>query len=102
MAKVSFNYPVESIRGKVAEGTYFNTRNGHAVITKYDVDQMKNRTPSEAQLAVREKFTIAANNARLLLSNDATKADLQEEFVKSGSNGTLFGYVYKLEYAKLQ
>ena len=101
MAKVIFTYPVQSIKGKVAEGQYFSARNGKNLMAVYDVEKAKMKEATEKQTAAREKFAVAAANARELLKDDAQKAALQAEFVKAGSPGTLFGWVFKAEYAKL-
>lgn len=101
MAKVTFTYPIQSIKGKVSDGQYFNSRNGKNFMAVYDVDRAKSKEPTEAQTAAREKFSVAATTARELLKNSAQRAELQKEFVKAGSPGTLFGWVFKQEYAKL-
>jgi len=101
MAKVIFTYPVQSIKGKVADGQYFSQRNGKNLMAVYDADKVKGKEPTEAQTAAREKFSTAATAARELLKDNAQRAELQKAFVKAGSPGTLFGWVFKQEYAKL-
>lgn len=99
MAKVKFVYPVESVHGKVEEGQYFSNRNGKNILSVYDVQKAKNHTPTENQLTAQGKFTEAAVQARILLADNAKKAELQEMFVKSGADGTLYGWVFKKLYA---
>ena len=101
MAKVVFTYPVQSIKGKVSDGQYFSNRNGQNLMAVYDVEKLKDKEPTEKQAKAREKFATAAVNAREILNNNETRAALQKEFLAQGGKGTLFGYVFKIEYAKL-
>ena len=99
MAKVKFVYPVEYISGKVEDGQYFARKNGKNFIAAYDAEKARNHKPTEAQIAAQDKFTQTAIQARTLLNNNEKKAELQALFVASGSEGTLFGWVFKKLYA---
>ena len=99
MAKVKFVYPVETVQGKVEEGQYFCRKNGKNFLTTYDAEKAKSHIPTENQIAAQEKFTEAAIQARTLLADNAKKAELQELFLKSGADGTLYGWVFKKLYA---
>ncbi|MCR4559729.1 MAG: hypothetical protein K5685_06585 [Bacteroidales bacterium] len=99
MAKVKFVYPVESVHGKVEDGQYFSNRNGKNILSVYDVAKAKNHAPTDNQIAAQEKFSEAAIQARTLLADNAQKAELQALFLKSGAEGTLYGWVFKKLYA---
>lgn len=99
MAKVVFTYPVQSIHGKVADNQFFSNRNGVNIMSV--VKNPYNGEPTEKQVAAREKFAVAAANAREILKDNAVRAIMQTQMKESGYTGTLFGYVFKLEYAKL-
>ena len=99
MAKVQFVYPVETVRGKVEDGTYFTRKNGKNFLSAYDVEKAKSHIPTENQKAAQDKFTQCAVLARTYLADNARKAKLQELFINSGAEGTLYGWVFKRLYA---
>ncbi len=96
MAKIEFETPVKSIRGKVSKSdtSYFSVKNGKAHFTKcynqYDGGD------TEQQRAARQRFAELCAQVKEQLSNETTRAEWQAKFESQHKFATLRGYVFHM------
>lgn len=99
MAKVIDNIITEGLSGKISSDKYtFRRSNGNTYLVRKSISNVE---PSAEQLAIREKFKVAAGKAREDLKDAAKKKEWQKIADASGGKyttayGAAFGYYYNL------
>lgn len=81
MAKIKVNPIIEQIRGKVGELVF--KRYGDDVVLSR-VPDTEGREPTEAQLAIRERFRQAAVYGKMVMADPAAKAIYEEAAATKG------------------
>jgi hypothetical protein len=101
MAKVKPMGLIESMSGKVCRhsNVYFFRRNGKIFTGKRCHPSTK--APTTAQTAQQNKFATAHANAATALADPTQRAALMAAFRNQQKYSTLNGYVFALEYRKL-
>ena len=92
---------VESMSGKLCghSDLYFFRKNGKVFSGKICYPSTKE--PSANQLAQRTKFATARANAKTALADPEQKAVYLDAFKKQKKYADFNGYVFAMEYAKL-
>ena len=101
MSKVKPMGLIESMSGKVCEHSdlYFFRRNGKIFTGKRCNPSTK--APTAAQTAQQNKFATARANAAAALADPTQMAALVAAFRNQQKYSTLNGYVFAIEYRKL-
>ena len=101
MSKVKPMGLIESMSGKVCEHSdlYVFRRNGKIFTGKRCHPSTK--APTEAQTAQQNKFATARANAAAALADPQQSAALLAAFKNQQKYSTLNGYVFAMEYKKL-
>lgn len=99
MAKVSFEYPVRDVCGKVGKTSAVGF--AHRGETKFTVRYGKRTSlPTEGELSQRAKFKTVVNATRARLQNPAESAKDQAAFQQQNKYKTLYQYVFNQEWQK--
>lgn len=97
MAKVSFEYPVKDVCGKIGKDSAVGF--AHRGSTKFAVRYGKRSTmPSESELAQRAKFKSVASATRKRLKDASKMAADQAAFAAQSAYKTLYQYVFNQEW----
>ena len=100
MARVTYEYPVKDICGKIGKDAEVGF--AHRGNTKYTVKYGKRSTaPGEIELAQRAKFKAAVQNTRQRMMDPEQFAADNVALSKQSKYKTLYQYVFNQEYAKL-
>ncbi len=105
MAKVEFNHLVESVHGKVCNdprGPIFAQRKDTGSKYVYHRDNPYTGPATEAQEAQKQRFKAASTNTKNVMNNPEQLTAYKEAWRKNpGKYGTLRGYIFAQEMAKL-
>ncbi len=105
MAKVVFYHLVKSVSGKVCQdehGPIFAIRKDTGTKYVFHRDNPYTGPATEAQEAQKQRFTTAAANTKNIMNNPSELATYKEAWRKNpGKYGTLRGYIFAQEMAKL-
>lgn len=103
MGNVTIEYPFTDIRGKVhkSDSAYFCHRNGRTFIRR--LKNVTKREDTEHQKMVKDKFRQIAERTREIMKD--TASDTYKAYYEAWKAGgkdatTLYGYIFKQEYAK--
>ena len=100
MGKVTYEYPVKDICGKI--GKKATVGFAHRGDTKYTVRYGQRSTPaSGAELAHRNKFSAAVKATRQRMLDSQQNAADKVAFAQQTKYKTLYQYVFNSEMAKL-
>lgn len=101
MSKIKPTDLVESMSGKLCGHSeyYFFRKNGKVFSGR--MCNPSTKEPTANQLAQRQKFATARANAKTALANSEQKAAYMEAFKKQKKYSDFSGYVFAMEYAKL-
>ena len=100
MGKVTYEYPVKDICGKI--GKKATVGFAHRGDTKYTVRYGKRSTPAgAAELAHRNKFSAAVKATRERMLDSQQNAADKIAFAQQTKYKTLYQYVFNDEMAKL-
>ena len=100
MEKVTYEYPVKDICGKIGKNATVGF--AHRGDTKYTVRYGKRSTPAgAAELAHRNKFSAAVKATRQRMLDSQQNAADKIAFAQQTKYKTLYQYVFNSEMAKL-
>ena len=100
MGKVTYEYPVKDICGKIGKNATVGF--AHRGNTKYTVRYGKRSTPTgAAELAHRQKFSAAVKATRQRMLDSQQNAADKIAFAQQTKYKTLYQYVFNSEMAKL-
>ena len=100
MGKVTYEYPVKDICGKIGKNATVGF--AHRGDTKYTVRYGKRSTPvGAAELAHRNKFSAAVKATRQRMLDSQQNAADKIAFAQQTKYKTLYQYVFNSEMAKL-
>ena len=100
MGKVTYEYPVKDICGKIGKNATVGF--AHRGDTKYTVRYGKRSTPAgAAELAHRNKFSAAVKATRQRMLDSQQNAADKVAFAQQTKYKTLYQYVFNDEMAKL-
>lgn len=101
MSRIKPTDLVESMSGKLCGHSeyYFFRKNGKVFSGR--MCNPSTKEPTANQLAQRQKFATARANAKTALANSEQKAAYMEAFKKQKKYSDFSGYVFAMEYAKL-
>ena len=100
MGKVTYEYPIADICGKIGKNATMGF--AHRGNTKYTVRYGKRSTPAgQAELAHRQKFSAAVKATRQRLLDSQQNAADKVTFAQQTKYKTLYQYVFNSEMAKL-
>ena len=100
MGKVTYEYPVKDICGKIGKNATVGF--AHRGDTKYTVRYGKRSTPAgQAELAHRQKFSAAVKATRQRMLDSQQNAADKVAFAQQTKYKTLYQYVFNDEMAKL-
>ena len=100
MGKVTYEYPVKDICGKIGKNATVGF--AHRGDTKYTVRYGKRSTPvGSAELAHRNKFSAAVKATRQRMLDSQQNAADKVAFAQQTKYKTLYQYVFNSEMAKL-
>ena len=100
MGKVTYEYPVKDICGKIGKNATVGF--AHRGDTKYTVRYGQRSTPaSGAELAHRNKFSAAVKATRQRMLDSQQNAADKVAFAQQTKYKTLYQYVFNDEMAKL-
>ena len=100
MGKVTYEYPVKDICGKIGKNATMGF--AHRGNTKYTVRYGKRSTPvGSAELAHRNKFSAAVKATRQRMLDSQQNAADKIAFAQQTKYKTLYQYVFNDEMAKL-
>ena len=100
MGKVTYEYPVKDICGKIGKNATVGF--AHRGDTKYTVRYGKRSTPAgQAELAHRQKFSAAVKATRERMLDSQQNAADKIAFAQQTKYKTLYQYVFNSEMAKL-
>ena len=100
MGKVTYEYPVKDICGKI--GKKATVGFAHRGDTKYTVRYGKRSTPvGSAEQAHRQKFSAAVKATRQRMLDSQQNAADKVAFAQQTKYKTLYQYVFNSEMAKL-
>ena len=100
MGKVTYEYPVKDICGKIGKNATVGF--AHRGDTKYTVRYGKRSTPvGSAELAHRNKFSAAVKATRQRMLDSQQNAADKIAFAQQTKYKTLYQYVFNSEMAKL-
>ena len=100
MGKVTYEYPVKDICGKIGKNATVGF--AHRGDTKYTVRYGKRSTPvGSAEQAHRNKFSAAVKATRQRLLDSQQNAADKVAFAQQTKYKTLYQYVFNSEMAKL-
>ena len=100
MGKVTYEYPVKDICGKIGKNATVGF--AHRGDTKYTVRYDQRSTPaSGAELAHRNKFSAAVKATRQRMLDSQQNAADKVAFAQQTKYKTLYQYVFNSEMAKL-
>ena len=100
MGKVTYEYPVKDICGKIGKNATVGF--AHRGDTKYTVRYGKRSTPaSGAELAHRNKFSAAVKATRQRMLDSQQNAADKIAFAQQTKYKTLYQYVFNDEMGKL-
>ena len=100
MGKVTYEYPVADICGKIGKNATMGF--AHRGNTKYTVRYGKRSTPAgAAELAHRQKFSAAVKATRERMLDSQQNAADKVAFAQQTKYKTLYQYVFNSEMAKL-
>ena len=100
MGKVTYEYPVKDICGKIGKNATVGF--AHRGNTKYTVRYGKRSTPAgSAELAHRNKFSAAVKATRERMLDSQQNAADKVAFAQQTKYKTLYQYVFNDEMAKL-
>ena len=101
MAQIKPMGLVESMSGKICghSDMYFFKKNGKTFSGKICYPSTKE--PTEAQLAVQNKFKTAHANAKVALEDPEQRTAYESAFNSQKKYHSLYGYVFSIEYKKL-
>ncbi len=105
MAKVVFNHLIDHVSGKYCQdptGPIFARRKDTGTKYVYHVENPYTGPATEAQEAQKQRFKTAQTNTRNVMNDPAQLLPYKEAWRKNpGKYGTLRGYVFAQEMAKL-
>ena len=100
MGKVTYEYPIKDICGKIGKNATVGF--AHRGDTKYTVRYGQRSTPaSGAELAHRNKFSAAVKATRQRMLDSQQNAADKIAFAQQTKYKTLYQYVFNSEMAKL-
>ena len=100
MGKVTYEYPVKDICGKIGKNATVGF--AHRGDTKYTVRYGQRSTPAgQAELAHRQKFSAAVKATRQRMLDSQQNAADKVAFAQQTKYKTLYQYVFNDEMAKL-
>lgn len=101
MSKIKPMALIESMSGKICQHSdmYFFERNGKVFTGK--ICNPSTKEPTEAQLAVQEKFKTAHANTQAAIDDPEQLAAYQTAYDAQKKYSTLRGYIFAQEFAKL-
>ena len=100
MGKVTYEYPVKDICGKIGKNATVGF--AHRGDTKYTVRYGKRSTPvGSAEQAHRQKFSAAVKATRQRMLDSQQNAADKVAFAQQTKYKTLYQYVFNSEMAKL-
>ena len=100
MGKVTYEYPIKDICGKIGKNATMGF--AHRGNTKYTVRYGKRSTPAgAAELAHRNKFSAAVKATRERMLDSQQNAADKIAFAQQTKYKTLYQYVFNSEMAKL-
>ena len=100
MGKVTYEYPVKDICGKIGKNATVGF--AHRGDTKYTVRYGKRSTPAgSAELAHRNKFSAAVKATRQRMLDSQQNAADKVAFAQQTKYKTLYQYVFNSEMEKL-
>ena len=100
MGKVTYEYPVKDICGKIGKNATVGF--AHRGDTKYTVRYGKRSTPAgQAELAHRQKFSAAVKATRQRMLDSQQNAADKVAFAQQTKYKTLYQYVFNSEMEKL-
>lgn len=101
MAKVTYQFPIESLHGKVQKnhtvGFAKRTDTGSKFTQTYTHTLS---APSEAQSEAQTKFATAVRQTRVRMADASKQAQDLVAFRKQSKYKTLYGYVFSQVYAQ--
>ena len=96
MARVSFEFPIADVCGKVGNSKEgFAHRNGKPFTVMYG---SRTTVAGENELALRAKFAAAVKATRTRMQDPTQMAKDQAAFKAQSRYTTLYGYVFSLVY----
>ena len=100
MGKVTYEYPIKDICGKIGKNATMGF--AHRGNTKYTVRYGKRSTPvGSAEAAHRQKFSAAVKATRQRMLDSQQNAADKIAFAQQKKYKTLYQYVFNSEMAKL-
>lgn len=103
MKKACFPFFMKDYHGMIGkEDAFFRqTPSGRIIIAKYNRDKAEKRVPSDKEIAHREKFKQAHQNAVNAIMNATERPALEAEFKAQSKYCTLLAYVTAKMYREL-
>ena len=99
MGKVSFEYPVEAIHGKIKKSHKVGFAQMKATGTKFTQCKGPRTTPVKpSETAARQKFAAVSANTRARMNNASTQAADRAAFKAQTRYKTFYGFLFRLEW----
>lgn len=101
MAKVTYQFPIESLHGKVQKNHTVGFAKRTDTGSKFTQTYTHTRSaPTEAQTEVQQRFATAVKATRTRMADASKQAQDLIAFRKQSKYKTMYGYVFSQVYAQ--